>query len=58
VSVGGLIGLRFFTQTFAYFVGPDAGFSGSIKLPGAPFIASLMLRSAAVIAWRTTKAEG
>jgi hypothetical protein len=39
-----VIGPRPFTQTFAYFVRPDAGFNGSIELPGAPFIASLMLR--------------
>ncbi len=48
-----------FTQTFAYFIRSDGGLSRSIELPGVPFIlASLMLLSAAVIAWRTTRAEG
>jgi DHA1 family tetracycline resistance protein-like MFS transporter len=55
----GMIGPTLFTQTFAYFIRSDAGFSGSIELPGAPFIlASLMLIGAAVIAWRTTKTGG
>ena len=50
-GVAGLIGPTLFTQVFAYFIG-----SGAIgHLPGAPFLlASLLLVSAAVIAWRTT----
>ncbi len=62
----GLIGPTLFTQTFAYFLRSDSvlslqpsRLSTSFELPGAPFIlASLMLFSAVVIAWRTTKAGG
>ncbi len=65
-GVTGLIGPTLFTQTFAFFIRPDpplspqhSNLSTALDLPGAPFIlASLMLLSAAVIAWRTTKAEG
>jgi DHA1 family tetracycline resistance protein-like MFS transporter len=61
-----VIGPRPFTQTFAYFIRSDFGLSTqhptlstSFELPGVPFIlTSLMLLGAAVIAWRTTKAEG
>ena len=50
-GVAGLIGPTLFTEVFAYFIG-----SGAIgHLPGAPFLlASLLLVSAAAIAWRTT----
>jgi MFS transporter, DHA1 family, tetracycline resistance protein len=59
----GMIGPTLFTQTFAYFIRSDSSLdtqhstlSTSLDLPGAPFIlASLMLLSAAVIAWRTTR---
>ena len=59
----GMIGPTLFTQTFAFFIRSDSGlgpqhstFTTSLDLPGAPFIlASLMLLSAAVIAWRTTR---
>lgn len=62
----GMIGPTLFTQTFAFFIRSDAGLdtqhaslSPSVELPGAPFLlASLMLLSAAVIAWRTTKSDG
>ena len=47
----GLIGPALFTQIFAHFIGPSAVW----HLPGAPFLlASLMLLSAGVIAWRAT----
>jgi DHA1 family tetracycline resistance protein-like MFS transporter len=50
-GVTGLMGPALFTQVFAYFIGPGA----SWRLPGAPFLlASLLLITAAVIAWRTT----
>src|SRR6476620_7548543 len=50
-GVTGLIGPTLFTQLFAYFIGPSAGWS----LPGAPFLlASLLLTTAGAIAWRTT----
>ena len=53
----GMIGPILFTQTFAYFIRADFPSSTSLQLPGAPFIlASALLLSAAVIAWRTTKA--
>ena len=50
-GVAGLLGPTLFTEVFAYFIG-----SGAIgDLPGAPFLlASLLLVSAAAIAWRTT----
>jgi len=48
----GLIGPILFTQSFAHSIGPTAAW----HLPGAPFLlASILLFSAAVIAWRTTK---
>jgi DHA1 family tetracycline resistance protein-like MFS transporter len=47
----GLIGPTLFTQSFAHFIGPSAVWD----LPGAPFLlASLMLLSAAAIAWWAT----
>jgi DHA1 family tetracycline resistance protein-like MFS transporter len=50
-GVTGLTGPALFTQVFAYFIGPGASWG----LPGAPFLsASLLLVSAAMIAWRTT----
>jgi DHA1 family tetracycline resistance protein-like MFS transporter len=63
-GVTGLIGPTLFTQTFAYFIRfdpalstPHSSLSTSVEFPGAPFIlASLMLLSAAAIAWRATKA--
>lgn len=55
----GMIGPTLFTQTFAFFIQSDSTLSSSVDFPGAPFIlASLMLLSAAVIVWRTTKAGG
>jgi DHA1 family tetracycline resistance protein-like MFS transporter len=65
-GVTGLIGPTLFTQTFAFFIRPDSALSPqhstlspSLDLPGAPFIlASLLLLSAAVIAWRATKTSG
>jgi DHA1 family tetracycline resistance protein-like MFS transporter len=62
----GMIGPTLFTQTFAFFIRSNSllnpqhsGLSTSLDLPGAPFLlASLMLLSAAVIAWRTTKTKG
>jgi DHA1 family tetracycline resistance protein-like MFS transporter len=60
----GMIGPTLFTQTFAFFIRSSSdlspqhsGLSTSVDLPGAPFVlASLLLLSAAVIAWRATKA--
>jgi MFS transporter, DHA1 family, tetracycline resistance protein len=50
-GVAGLLGPTLFTEVFAYFIGSDA----VGHLPGAPFLlASLLLVSAATIAWRTT----
>jgi DHA1 family tetracycline resistance protein-like MFS transporter len=50
-GVTGLIGPSLFTQVFAFFIGPSAGWS----LAGAPFLlASLLLATAATISWRTT----
>jgi DHA1 family tetracycline resistance protein-like MFS transporter len=65
-GVTGLIGPTLFTQTFAFFLRSDSALSPqhstlspSLDLPGAPFIlASLLLLSAAVIAWRATKGGG
>ncbi|MBH0207074.1 MAG: hypothetical protein HP495_00790 [Nitrospira sp.] len=62
----GMIGPTLFTQTFAFFIGSNpslspqhSALSTSVEFPGAPFVlASLMLLSAAAIAWRTTKAGG
>lgn len=59
----GMIGPTLFSQTFASFIrsepslGPQhSPLSTSVEFPGAPFIlASLMLLTAAVIAWRTTR---
>ena len=60
----GMIGPTLFTQTFAFFIRSasdlntqHSDLNPSWELPGAPFLlASLMLLSAAVIAWQTTKA--
>ncbi len=60
----GLIGPTLFTQTFAFFIRSSSDLSTehsdlsmSGEFPGAPFVlASLLLLSAAAIAWRTTKA--
>jgi DHA1 family tetracycline resistance protein-like MFS transporter len=50
-GVTGLIGPTLFTQVFAYFIGSTA----IATLPGAPFVlASGLLATAAMIAWRTT----
>jgi DHA1 family tetracycline resistance protein-like MFS transporter len=50
-GVTGLIGPTLFTQVFANFIGPSAIW----RLPGAPFLlASLLLLTAALIAWRAT----
>jgi len=50
-GVAGLLGPTLFTEVFASFIG--SGAAG--HLPGAPFLlASLLLISAAAIAWRTT----
>ena len=62
----GMIGPTLFTQTFAFFIRSDSTFnpqhsilSTSMEFPGAPFIlASAMLLSAVVTAWRATKAGG
>lgn len=61
----GMIGPTLFTQTFAFFIQSDSSLSTqysslstSWEFPGAPFVlASLMLFTAAAIAWRTTKAK-
>jgi MFS transporter, DHA1 family, tetracycline resistance protein len=51
-GVTGLIGPTLFTQIFAYFINADT----SWRLPGAPFLlASLLLLTAAAIAWKATK---
>ncbi len=51
-GITGLIGPTLFTEIFAYFIGA----SGAWHLPGAPFLlASLLLVTAAMIAWRVTK---
>jgi MFS transporter, DHA1 family, tetracycline resistance protein len=63
-GVTGLIGPTLFTQAFAFFIRSDSTFSPqssslnpSGAFPGAPFfLASLLLLSAAVIAWKATKA--
>lgn len=50
-GVTGMIGPGLFTQVFAFFVGPGAGW----HVPGAPFLlASLFLITAGTIAWSTT----
>jgi DHA1 family tetracycline resistance protein-like MFS transporter len=51
MGIAGLIGPVLFTETFALFIGPGAGWN----IPGAPFLlASLLLLLAAVLAWRAT----
>jgi DHA1 family tetracycline resistance protein-like MFS transporter len=51
MGIAGLMGPVIFTETFAFFIGPRADW----HLPGAPLLlASLMLVSAAILAWRTT----
>lgn len=62
----GMIGPTLFTQAFAFFIQSDStlspqhsSLSTPMEFPGAPFIlASLMLLTAAVIAWQTTRAGG
>lgn len=50
-GIAGLIGPSLFTQTFAAFIGPQAGW----HLPGAPFLlATLLLLTGATLAWRAT----
>jgi DHA1 family tetracycline resistance protein-like MFS transporter len=51
MGIAGLIGPAVFTETFAYFIGPRSDW----HLPGAPLLlASLMLLTGAILAWRTT----
>ena len=51
MAIANLIGPGLFTQTFALFIGPEAGW----HLPGAPFLlAALLLALAAALAWRIT----
>jgi MFS transporter, DHA1 family, tetracycline resistance protein len=51
-GIAGLIGPGLFTQTFALFIGPRAGW----HLPGAPFLlASLLLLLGMALAWRATR---
>ena len=53
-GVTGLIGPMLFTQVFAYFISSSA----IGHLPGAPFLlASMLLATAAWIAWRTTRSN-
>ena len=53
-GVTGLIGPMLFTQVFAYFISSSA----IGHLPGAPFLlASMLLGTAAWIAWRTTRSN-
>jgi DHA1 family tetracycline resistance protein-like MFS transporter len=53
-GVTGLIGPMLFTQVFAYFISSSA----VGHLPGAPFLlASMLLATAAWIAWRTTRSN-
>lgn len=53
-GVTGLIGPMLFTQVFAYFISSSA----VGHLPGAPFLlASMLLATAAWIAWRTTRSK-
>ena len=50
-GVTGLVGPTLFSQVFAYFIGAGVAW----HLPGAPFLlASLLLVTAVVIAWRST----
>jgi DHA1 family tetracycline resistance protein-like MFS transporter len=49
-----MLGPGLFSLTFAYAIRPELG----VTLPGAPFfLAGLMLLTAAVVAWRVTRAE-
>ena len=51
-GIASLIGPGLFTQTFALFIGPRAGW----RLPGAPFLlASLLLLLGMALAWRATR---
>jgi MFS transporter, DHA1 family, tetracycline resistance protein len=51
-GIAGLIGPGLFTQTFALFIGPRAGW----HFPGAPFLlASLLLLLGMTLAWRATR---
>lgn len=51
-GIAGLIGPGLFTQTFALFIGPRAGW----HLPGAPFLlASFLLLLGMALAWRATR---
>lgn len=51
-GIASLIGPGLFTQTFALFIGPRAGW----HLPGAPFLlASLLLLLGMALAWRATR---
>ncbi|HXX75736.1 MAG TPA: TCR/Tet family MFS transporter [Nitrospiraceae bacterium] len=52
-GIAGLVGPSIFTQTFAHFIGPQAGW----HLPGAPYLlASILLLLGMTIAWRSTRA--
>jgi DHA1 family tetracycline resistance protein-like MFS transporter len=52
-GIAGLVGPSIFTQTFAHFIGPQAGW----HLPGAPYLlASILLLLGMTIAWRATRA--
>ncbi|MGH7258014.1 MAG: MFS transporter, partial [Nitrospiraceae bacterium] len=54
MGIAGMIGPILFTQTFAIFIGPLAGW----HLPGAPFLlASLVLLLAMGVGWRATTPE-
>jgi DHA1 family tetracycline resistance protein-like MFS transporter len=53
MGLASLIGPTMFTQIFAAFIGTRA----DLKLPGAPFLlAALLLFTAMLLAWRTTRA--
>lgn len=54
-GIAGLVGPSIFTQTFAHFIGPQAGWD----LPGAPYLlASILLLLGMTIAWRATQSQG
>jgi len=54
-GIAGLVGPSIFTQTFAHFIGPQAGW----HLPGAPYLlASILLLLGMTIAWRATQSQG
>jgi DHA1 family tetracycline resistance protein-like MFS transporter len=54
-GIASLIGPGLFTQTFAFFIGPQTDW----RLPGAPFLlASLLLALGMTLAWRATRARG